>query len=283
VKAPPFAYTRASSLEEALERLGEAGPEAKLVAGGQSLIPLLAYRLVRPSHLVDIDSVPYLAAVERRPDATEIGALMRHATLEREQLEGGERLLARAASHIGHFPIRVRGTIGGSLVHADPAAELPVAAVALDAEIETRSAAHGTRRIAAASFFLGPFTTAVAPDEVVTAVRLPATARAASAGFAEFAIRPGDFAIASAAVVASLVDGRVTRARIVLGGVGAIPVAAERAESALEGTALTPQTVREAAALAAADCDTVDDPVASAAYRRRLVERLVADALGQLA
>ena len=279
MKPPPFAYARAASLEDALGLLSEAGGDAKLLAGGQSLLPLLAYRIARPSHLVDIDGVASLEATTRGDDGLAIGALTRHAALARMPLEGGERLLSDAASLIGHVPIRVRGTIGGSIAHADPAAELPVAVLALDARIVVRSTG-GERTIAADEFFLGPFMSALAPDEAITAVVVPPAARAARAAFAEFAVRSGDFALASAAVVAQIDDdARVSGARIALGGVGATPLRVEEAERGLEGVELTEEAMAEAARLAALGCDPADDPLTGAGYRRALVRQLVQEAL----
>jgi carbon-monoxide dehydrogenase medium subunit/6-hydroxypseudooxynicotine dehydrogenase subunit alpha len=279
MKAPPFAYARARSLTEALDLLREAGDEAKLLAGGQSLIPLLAYRIARPTHLVDIDRVDEVAGASRTPQGFEVGALTRHSAIESLPLQGGEQLLSEAASHIGHLPIRVRGTVGGSIAHADPAAELPVAAVALDAVVVARSAER-TRRIRAEEFFLGPFTTALAPDEAVTALVVPVAAIKAKSAFEEFAIRSGDFALASAAAALWIDDGVVSRARIVLGGIGAGPCRVREAESGLLGAALTGDSIAEAAHLAAAEFDPAGstDP----RYLRGLVARLVRDGLERI-
>jgi carbon-monoxide dehydrogenase medium subunit/6-hydroxypseudooxynicotine dehydrogenase subunit alpha len=197
-------------------------------------------------------------------------------------LQGGERLLSEAAALIGHVPIRVRGTVGGSIAHADPAAELPVAVLALEARIVVRSAA-GKRVVPADEFFLGPFVTALAPDEAISSVAVPPEAGAARAAFEEFAVRSGDFALASAAVVVWMEeDARVSRARIALGGVGATPLRATEAEHALEGAKLTEEAVAEVASLAASGCDPADDPLTSAAYRRALVRQLVCQALDRV-
>jgi carbon-monoxide dehydrogenase medium subunit/6-hydroxypseudooxynicotine dehydrogenase subunit alpha len=279
VKPPPFAYARAASLEDALALLAEAGDDAKLLAGGQSLVPLLAFRVARPTHLVDIDGIASLEETSRRDDGLAIGALIRHAALERMPLDGAERLLAEAAALIGHVPIRARGTIGGSIAHADPAAELPVAVLALDAQIVVRSAEE-ERVVPAGEFFLGPFTTVLGAGDAITAVVVPPAARAARAGFAEFAVRAGDFALASAAVVAWIGDGgRVADARIALGGVEGRPLRAVEAERVLAGSELTADAVAEAADIAASACEPADDPLVSATYRRALVRRLVCEAL----
>jgi carbon-monoxide dehydrogenase medium subunit/6-hydroxypseudooxynicotine dehydrogenase subunit alpha len=282
VKPPPFAYAKAASLEEALGLLAEAGDGAKLLAGGQSLVPLLAFRIARPTHLIDIDGITSLERMSRRDDGLVLGALTRHAALERMPLEGGEALLAEAAALIGHVPIRARGTVGGSIAHADPAAELPVALLALDAQVVVRSAAE-ERAVPADGFFLGPFVTALAPDEAVTAVVVPREIRGARAAFAEFAVRAGDFALASAAVVAWIGDdARVSRARIALGGVDGTPLRAAEAERALGGAALTEEAAVGAADLAADACEPADDPLVGAPYRRALVRQLVREALERI-
>jgi CO/xanthine dehydrogenase FAD-binding subunit len=279
VKAPPFAYARAESLDDALALLADGGEDAKLLAGGQSLVPLLAYRLARPSHLVDIDGVAGLDGIAAAGDTLELGALVRHARLERAELAGAWGLLAEAAGHVGHLPIRTRGTLGGSLAHADPSAELPVAVLALDGRIVATST-RGEREIEATAFFAGPFTTSLAPDEALRAVRMPAPPGRSAGAFAEFAIRAGDFALAAAAVAVAVDDaGRVAWGRVALGGVDATPVRAPDAERELAGAALTDETIRAAATAAAAGCNPFDDHVADAAYRRELVAVLVRDAL----
>jgi CO/xanthine dehydrogenase FAD-binding subunit len=185
------------------------------------------------------------------------------------------------AAHVGHLPIRTRGTLGGSLAHADPAAELPVAAVALDARLRLRSR-RAERTLEASSAFLGPFTTAFAPDEALVSVEIPPAAGTRRCGFAELAVRPGDFALVAAAVVATVDEGTLADARVVLGGVEGTPLRATAAEAALEGAEAAPAAFAEAAAAAATGCDPPDDALVGAAYRRRLVERLVRDALESL-
>jgi carbon-monoxide dehydrogenase medium subunit/6-hydroxypseudooxynicotine dehydrogenase subunit alpha len=279
VRSPPFEYARAETLDHALELLDEAGEDAKPLAGGQSLLPVLAYRLVRPSHLVDIDRVPGLEAVDERDGVLELGALVRHAALERLPLQGAHALLPLAAARIGHVPIRTRGTLGGSLAHADPAAELPVAAVALDARIVVRST-HGEREVPAEEFFVGPFTTALAPGELVVSVGLPSAADGSSAGFREFAVRAGDFAVAAAGVTVTRDGaGTVTDARVVLGAVEPVPRRLREAEAALVGRALEATTAAEAARIAAETCEPIEDRNADEAMRRDLVTALVSGAL----
>ena len=279
MKLPPFAYARARTVEEALALLGEGGSEAKLLAGGQSLVPVLAYRLFRPAYVVDIDSLTGLDDIAERDGELEIGALVRHATLERARLDGAHRLLALAARHIGHLPIRARGTLGGSLAHADPAAELPVAALALEARIVVHSA-RGEREIAAEPFLLGPYTTAIEPDEMIVALRIPSAAPRSYAGFREFSLRSGDFALASAGVAIGCDEaGAVSRARIVVGAVEPAPRVVAEAEAVLLGSPLRPDTIAEAARVSAASCEPVADRNVDGATRRELVSTLVRHAL----
>lgn len=282
MKAPPFAYVRAESVDDALALLAEAGEDAKLLAGGQSLIPLLGYRLARPTHLVDIDRLSELAGVGGDGDELgrlRLGALTRHAWVERARWRGSRTLLGEAAALIGHVPIRARGTLGGSIAHADPAAELPVALLALGAEVEMRSAS-GRRAVPIDAFFTGPFTTVLDPAEMVAGVVLPACGETSVGAFAEFAVRSGDFALASAAVAADVIDGRLTAVRVALGGVDATPIRSAASEALLEGAG--PDAFAAAAAAAARDCDPASDGQTTAAYRRALVQRLVGDALARL-
>ncbi len=266
-------------MEDALGLLAEAGPEGKLIAGGQSLVPVLAYRLFRPTHLVDIDGVPGLDGVTERDGELELGALVRHARLEREPFEGAHALLSLAARHVGHVPIRTRGTLGGSLAHADPAAELAVAAVALEARIVIRSA-RGEREVPSDEFFIGPFTTAVEPDEMIVAVRVPQPVPASRAGFREVSLRAGDFALAAAGVWVALDEaGVVSAARVVLGAVEPVPRRSREAEELLLGEALGDRAIAAAADEAARTCDPAGDRVADAATRRELVAVLVRRAL----
>jgi carbon-monoxide dehydrogenase medium subunit/6-hydroxypseudooxynicotine dehydrogenase subunit alpha len=269
MKPPPFAYARASSLEEALDLLAEAGDDAKPLAGGQSLMPLLVYRLLRPTHLVDLGGIGGLDEIAQRAGAVQLGALVRHVELER----AGLGLLSEAAGLIGHLPIRTRGTLGGSLAHADPSAELPVAALASDAELVLRSR-RGERVVDAEAFFVGPFTTAIEPGELLVAVRVPAAPPGARTAFEELAIRTGDFALAS---VAAVVGG--THVRIVLGGVAPAPLRARAAEAVVGDAGLGDDAIAAAAAAAARECDPPDDPRVGSVYRRELAAVLVARAL----
>jgi CO/xanthine dehydrogenase FAD-binding subunit len=279
VKAPPFRYARAGSLEEALSLLEAEGEEAKLLAGGQSLVPALAFRLLRPSALVDIDRLAELDYVEQGGGGLRIGALRRHASLEADPgLDGAWGALREAAALVGHHPIRVRGTLGGSIAHADPAAELAVAALALDAELVLRSA-RGERRVAAADFFLAPYLTALEPGEALVEVALPPPPPEPSAAFEELSERAGDYALASACVVLGREEGRVVHARVALGSVGPVPLRARSAERVLLEQPAGGEAIEEAAREAARECEPGSDTHAGAGYRRRLVAALVRRAL----
>ncbi|NJP96056.1 xanthine dehydrogenase family protein subunit M [Nonomuraea sp. FMUSA5-5] len=283
MKPPPFAYRRPASVQEALTLAAQAGEDAKFIAGGQSLMPLLALRMSRPSHLIDINRLPGLDELRQSGAGLRVGALVRHATLERDaRLTGPWRALREAAALIGHHPIRLRGTFGGSAAHADPSAELPVVAVAMDATFVVRSTS-GEREILACDFFAGPLMTVLDPAELLVEARFPAPPPRTRSAFEEFAPRAGDFAFASTAVTLSTRDdGTVQQARIALGGVDAVPVRAYEAEQALEGEPLTDATVREAAGRAAAGCTPSGDAHASATYRRQLIATLVERALSRL-
>jgi carbon-monoxide dehydrogenase medium subunit/6-hydroxypseudooxynicotine dehydrogenase subunit alpha len=283
VKPAPFAYAAAETLDEALALLDEAGDEAKVLAGGQSLLPLLSFRLARPSHIVDIGAVQGLDSLEERAACLSIGALVRHATLERADLGGPWNALREAASLIGHLPIRVRGTFGGSLAHADPAGELGVVATALDADIVLNSV-RGRRTVPAGDFFLAPLTTAAEPDEIVVEARFPEPVAGFRSVFEEFSPRAGDFAYASVAVGCRMAgDGTTHDVRIALGSVGPTPLRAHAAEEALSGSVLDDTAINEGARSAAAACDpSSGDWHADGQYRRALVATLVEKALRRL-
>jgi CO/xanthine dehydrogenase FAD-binding subunit len=272
MKPPPFAYARATSVEHALDLLAEAGDGAKPIAGGQSLVPALAYRLVRPTHLVDIGRLDdELGQVSDDEAGLRLGALVRHRALGDGEGEPRWQGLRAAARHIGHDAIRVRGTIGGSLVHADPAAELPVAIVALGGELLIRGV-DGSRVVGAEEFFLAPFTTAVAPGELLVEIRLPAPPPQARTTFTEFAPRAGDFA--TVCVFAGL--GR-DWARVAVGGVGGTPVRVPRAEELAAAGAFD-----DAADAAAQDLEVYGDRFADENYRRALVRVVTRRALAEV-
>ena len=247
-----------------------------MLAGGQSLIPVMAFRLARPALLVDVNDLPGLDHVAYdEGGALRVGALVRHVTLEREDgLDGAWRALREAVQHVGHYPIRVRGTFGGSIAHADPAAELCVVAAALEADVVLRSSA-GERTVPAAEFFVAPFMTALAPGELVVEVRFPPPPPGAHGVFEEFAERSGDFALASVCAAVAFRDGAVAWARIGLGSVAGTPLRAYAAEGVLVGSSGGEAVAAAAADAAAEEADPSSDSHASADYRRHLVAVLV--------
>ncbi len=258
--------------------LAAHGDEAKPLAGGQSLVPMLALRLARFEHLVDVNFVDGLAGIDRSDGWLRIGAMTRQAAVEHDAtVAGAAPLLARATPLIGHFQIRNRGTVGGSLAHADPASEYPAVAVALGAELDV-SATGGTRTVPAADFFLGTWTTALADGELLTAVRVPVWTGRCGYAIEEMARRLGDFALAGAAVAVRLNDGDdgVAAAGIGLFGVGPTPVKARQAEAALVAGE---RDAAEIGRLAMADADPSDDVHATARYRTRVGAHLVARAV----
>lgn len=283
MKAPPFRYLRPDSVEQVWDALEEFGDEAKVLAGGQSLLPLLNLRLAHPAVLVDIGRLSGLRRLESEPEGGLLcGSLVTHHELE---LGSAPELapfgaLARAASHISHLPIRTRGTIGGSIAHADSASEWCLMALVMGAEIVAESRT-GTRTIAASEFFHGFFTTALEPHEIITALRFPRPTGVARLD--EYARRSGDFAIvAAAADVGISSSGRLLDARIALGGVAGSALRVPEAEAVLEGLPVADageDAIAEAAYVAAHSVRPAGDAHGSAAYRRRLVEVLVVRAL----
>lgn len=281
--ARPFDYHAAESLDEALEMLARAPDRIKLLAGGQSLIPMMNLQIAQPEALLDLNPIRELEGVTYQNGWAEIGALVRHRFLETDrQVRERLPLLAEAAGHIGNLRVRNRGTLGGSLAHADPAAELGAVVLALDARIVAQSLA-GSREIPASEFFQGIFATALKPDEIVRAVRFPVRAET-RCGFAEFAYRADDFAVAGAAVALQVEDGRIQTARLALFGVADSPLRVEEAEDLLTGEAPSPELAREAAEKVYQAIDPVGDERVSAGYRRRItrvmVRRALASALG---
>jgi carbon-monoxide dehydrogenase medium subunit len=279
VKPAPFAYHDPDTVDEVVALLRAHGDDVKVLAGGQSLVPMLALRLARFGHLVDVNRVGGLAGAHRVDGTLRIGATTRQRALERDPAIGAAvPLLAVAAPHIGHFQIRNRGTVGGSLAHADPASELPAVALALDAVFEANQATHGARLIAAADFFTGPWTTCLEEDELLTSVRFPVWEGDVRASVQEVARRHGDFALAGAAVQVTRDGRQVTRAAIGLIGMGPTPVRALDAERALAGGA----TARDAAELAVRDTDPTTDIHATSAQRRRLAVAMVERAIREV-
>jgi CO/xanthine dehydrogenase FAD-binding subunit len=284
VKPPPFAYARAESPEEAVSLLAEAGDNAKVIAGGQSLVPLLNFRLARPSILVDVNPLADLDYLQVGGNGAGlvVGALCRHVTLERSiELTGPWQAVAEAVPMIGHYPIRARGTVGGSIAHADPSAELPLLCLAFDAEVDALGP-QGRRTIAASDLFRGPFSTTLAPDELLVEIRFPPPPAGARTLFEEFSERAGDFALASVCAGAVVEDGRCTWARVALGGVGPTPLRATAAEQALVGSELDEGAVAQAVELAAEACDPRGDFHGSSEFRKELVAELTARAFARI-
>ena len=300
MKPAPFRYARAGSLAEAVTLLAEAPGDTKLLAGGQSLVPMLNMRLVRPAVLVDVNGLRELTGITPTPEGgLRIGALTRHAELTAAPavIERAP-LLAEAARHVGHAAIRNQGTLGGSLAHADPAAELPAALLALDARVHV-TGPRGAREIAADAFFLGLLTTALEADEILTAIEVPA--QPPGWGFVEIARRPGDFALAGVAAVVRVgrpltlpspprggegVSGPHEMVRLVGFGIGDRPLRLTGAEGLLTGAPLDAGSAARAGAAAGPDCDPPSDVHGSADYRRHLAtvltERALLQALARL-
>ena len=280
MKPAPFDYHAPTTAEEAVAMLAELGDTAKLIAGGQSLVPMLALRLAVFEHLVDLGRVEGLRGIGQADGAVRIGATTTQADVERSEIVAGAvPLLARATPLIGHVQIRNRGTVGGSLAHADAAAEYPAVALALDAELEVL-ATTGRRTVAAADFFTGLWSTAVGDDELLTAVTFPVWGGRCGFAVREFARRHGDFAIAGAAVAVELDgDDRVRRGTVALFGLGPSAQRSAPAEAALADVAVDDVDGDEIGRVATASLDSVpSDLHGSAAYRRRVGAAMVADA-----
>ncbi|HYF08117.1 MAG TPA: FAD binding domain-containing protein [Acetobacteraceae bacterium] len=281
MKAAPFAYHAPRTVEDALGVLAAEGDDARILAGGQSLVPAMAFRMARPAVLVDINRIGGLDSLAVEEGSLGIGALVRHARFERPVVDGPlGALLAEVARHIAHAPIRQRGTFCGSLAHADPASEWCATALALDATMTVRGAA-GERQIAARDWFQGPLATALQPGEMLVRASLPVLEAGWRCGFAEFARRAGDFALAMAVVLLRLDEGHIAEARIVLGGVEGVPVPADDAARMLVQGKPGASLFARAAEAAAAACDPQSDLHADAAYRRDLVRAMVRRALMQ--
>lgn len=284
MKPAPFDYVRATSVDEAVAALAAANGEAKLLAGGQSLVPMLNFRLIDAPVFVDINAIAGLAGIDETADGgLRIGALARHYDVETSAaVKQRFPVLSEAMKHVAHLAIRNRGTIGGSLSHADPAAELPAMSVLLDATIETASPSGG-RRIAAGDFFVAPLTTVLAEDEMVIAVEIPGLAAGAGWGFEEFAQRRGDFAVAGAAAIVLRDGDGITEARIALMGVHDVPLRAAGAERVLVSGGKG--GVDAAAAAAQGEAAPSNDLHGSADYRRHLAgvltRRVLTAAIGR--
>ena len=284
MKPAPFEYAAASSVDDAVALLAAHGRESRLLAGGQSLVPMMNLRMARPSVLIDINGVASLAGWRLSGDRVHIGATTRQLVLEKDAgLAARVPLLAEAVHHVGHVATRARGTIGGSLAHADPSAELPVCALALEARIHARSK-RGAREIEARDFFQGIFSTALAEDEMLEAVSFATQEARTGSAFTEVARRPGDFAMVSAACVLSLgSDGRIGAARIALGGVGSQPIRIMEAEALLTGQRPQADLWRAAADEASRRIVPGSDIHATAAYRKKVAGVLVGRVLASAA
>lgn len=282
MKPPKFAYARPQSVEETLSLLARGNDETRILAGGQSLVPLLNLRMTQISALIDVNSVSELSFITRKNGTLRVGALTRHRHLEvAETARLAQPLISRAAAEIGHLAIRNRGTIGGSLVHADPAAEWPLIAVTLDAQLILRSEKN-SRTVAARNFFLGPLTTAIEPDEMLCEILFPIPTGRTFWGFQEFCRRPGDFAIAAVACQIALdKDGLCTGVALGVGGAHSTPLLISEVDKVLKGSHGEDAAIREAAEKAAAAVDPSSDLHGSAQYRRRLVNVLALRALKQ--
>ena len=280
MKPPQFEYERPGDLEEALTILHEHGDEAKVLAGGQSLVPLLNFRLARPEVLVDLNEVNELAYVRPENGMLRLGAMTRQATLERsDAVAAGWPLLVEAVRFVGHPQIRNRGTVGGSVAHADPAAELPAALAALDARFHVRSA-HGARSLRWDELFVTHLTTSLEPYELLVEIEVPRAPERTGSAFVEFARRHGDFALGGAGALVTLSStGVCERAAISLLAAGPRPVRAAAAEQGLVGLAVDEEASAEAAGRAVADIRPAGDIHGSSAYRRDLIEVMVRRAL----
>jgi CO/xanthine dehydrogenase FAD-binding subunit len=278
MKPPPFDYVRPASVEDAVRYLQSSDGDGKVLAGGQSLVPLLNFRLAAPSSLVDLNGISDLAYIRRTGDQLSIGAMTRMRDVEGDPIiRSSIPLLCEAASWVGHVQIRNRGTFGGSIAHADPAAEIPALALLLNSTL-TAVGPSGTRTIAPADFFFGFLTTALTDDEVLTDVSFTIPGPLSLWGFREFAHRHGDFALAGAAVLLAPDErGRIERASVVVFGGPDMPLRAASAEAALLGEPLTQTAIDHAASLAGHVLE--DDPRPDADYRKRLTRAMVSRAL----
>lgn len=282
MKPAPFDYVRPGSLAEALEVLRQHGDEAKCLAGGQSLVPLMNLRLSKPGVIVDLNPVRDLAYVRAEDSGLAIGALTRQRVLETAPLiQQRAPLLAEVTPLIGHAPIRARGTLGGSLAHADPAAEYPAVVLALEGRVRTAQAGS-EREIPADEFFVTYLTTVLEPTEILTRVTLPPLPPRTGTAFVELTRRHGDFAIVGVAAVVTLDEaGAISRSRLALCGVGPTPLRARRAEAVLQGQHPGRALVAEAGRVAMDETDPADDLHGSAEYRREMTAVFTRRALGR--
>jgi aerobic carbon-monoxide dehydrogenase medium subunit len=280
MKPASFSYYAPTSLDEAVRLLAELGPQdGRILAGGQSLVPTMAFRLARPTHLIDINGIAELAALTVTGDVVNIGACVRHAAFDGDTVPGVTgALLRKVVQNIAHYPIRTRGTFCGSVANADPASEWCCVMAALDGVVILRSQ-RGMRRISAADFYQGVMTTALAEDELVVAAELPMLPEGTLTGFKEFSRRKGDFAIAMALVMYRLESGAIVEPRVAIGGAETHPRRLREVEAVLSGETPNESVFSAAAETAALAIDPMEDVNNTAAYRRRLVQALLQRAL----
>ncbi len=280
MKLPPFEYAAPTTLAEAVALLASREGAAKALAGGQSLMPMMAFRLASPSLLVDLRKLPDLGRINIAADGVRLGAMVRwREILDDVRMRTAQPLLVAAVEHVAHYQIRNRGTVGGSIAHADPAAEMPGIVVTCEAEVAVVGGA-GPRTIAAADLFVGPLMTSLAADEIIVEIRLPAWPSRRRWGFQEFSRRRGDFAMAAAAVFYDQDrDGRARNAHVGVIGVGDRPTRLPEVEASINGALIDDATIAKAEGAASAAVDPSDDIHASSAYRRALLGTMVERAL----
>ncbi len=279
MKLPPFEYACPTSISEAVALLASHDGEAKPLAGGQSLVPMLAFRVASPSLLVDLRKLAELRQIRITQDGVTLGAMVRwRDILEDARLKTAHPLLVAAVEHVAHYQIRNRGTVGGSIAHADPAAEMPGIVVTCDAQIAVMGKT-GARTIAAGDFFRGPLMTTLESDEIITEIRLPAWPVKRRFGFQEFARRRGDFAMAAAAVFYDDDNGKARNAHVGVIGVSDRPLRLPSVEAIINGQKIDDAVVAKAEAAASAAVDPADDIHSSGAYRKALVGVMVERAL----
>jgi carbon-monoxide dehydrogenase medium subunit len=279
MKLPPFEYACPTSVSEAVALLASHEGEAKPLAGGQSLVPMMAFRVASPSLVVDLRKLIELRHIKISDDGVTLGAMVRwRDILEDARLKTAQPLLVAAVEHVAHYQIRNRGTVGGSIAHADPAAEMPGIVLTCDVKIAVEGKS-GARVIDAADFFEGPLMTALKPDEIITEIRLPPWPAKRRFGFQEFARRKGDFALAAAALFYDIDGGKARNAHVGALGVGDTPLRLPAVEQVLNGSAIDEATITKAEVAASASVDPNDDIHASGAYRKALIGVMVERAL----
>ncbi|MDB5513446.1 MAG: carbon monoxide dehydrogenase medium subunit [Tardiphaga sp.] len=280
MKPAPFIRHVPRTVEEVVDQLSEFAPlDGRILAGGQSLVPIMAFRMARPAHLIDINEVEGLDRLKVDGDILSIGARVRHAAFHRPVVEGPlGQLLSYVVRHIAHYPIRMRGTFGGSLAHADPSSEWCLVAATLDARLVAKSV-RGERLIEVADFLEGIMSTSLKEDELLAEVRLPLLSADTQFGFYEFSRRAGDFAMAAALVTYRVVDGVIVEARVGIGGAEANPRRISEAEARLNGKAPNAEVFRAAAEAAADAVDPLEDIQTTGEYRRDLVRAVTRRAL----